>query len=65
MKNIEKERHRCEVRWLIQIAREHGWTPVMKFFDMPAIQSRKIALQIDVKDQVKKGNTGQKGEWYE
>lgn len=59
------ERHRCEVRMLIDANRDarrgRGW--VQDYLDAPAVNGRREQLRQDLNDQIAKGNRGGEGEW--
>ncbi len=60
----EKKRHRCEVRWLIREVQSRGKSWLMKYLNSKNVESRKVALNMDIRSQWRLGNRGELGEWY-
>lgn len=60
---LEQERHRCEVRALIRVAREDGRGKVRAYLDHKAVKSRAPRLRADLNAQIERGNNGEHGVW--
>lgn len=63
-KSSEKYRHQCEVRYLIEIRHKQGLAEIRRLLSNPAFAPRLYQIQIDMADQWRKGNRGEKGEWF-
>ena len=66
MENIEQERHRCEVRYVLQL-RVQDRNKAMEYLSLVREKRKEKAkkLEDDCKVQWNLGNRGEKGEWYE
>ncbi len=60
----EKKRHRCEVRWLLRERQVRGKGWLVTYLNSKNVESRKAALEMDIKAQWRLGNRGEIGEWY-
>lgn len=62
---LEIERHRCEVRALIQAAADpyKGRAWVRGYLADKRVAGRAAALRADLNEQMARGNLGQAGEW--
>ena len=63
--STEEHRHRCEVRWLIRAAQEKGRAWVRAYLDHKAVAERRERLRADLNEQIKRGNSGEHGEWHD
>jgi hypothetical protein len=66
MDDLEVERHRCEVRYVIAL-RIKSRDEAMEYLSLVREKRKDKAarLEKDVIDQWNKGNRGVKGDWYE
>ena len=66
MENLEQERHRCEVRYVLQL-RVKDRNKTMEYLSLVREKRKEKAKQLedDCKVQWNLGNRGKKGEWYE
>ena len=62
---LEQERHRCEVRYLLTASREEarGQEYVTGYLNHPKVAGRRATLERDVKEQAARGNDGTHGVW--
>lgn len=58
-------RHRCEVRYLIALAKKEGRQAVVDYLAHKNVAPRAARLRADLNEQRKLGNTGKAGEWIE
>ena len=65
--SLEEQRHRCEVRELIRAAKDpqHGRAWVRAYLDHKAVAGRRERLRADLNEQIKRGNSGEHGEWLD
>lgn len=63
---LEQERHRCEVRYVLQL-RAQDRNKAMEYLSLVREKRKEKAKQLedDCKVQWNLGNRGEKGEWYE
>jgi hypothetical protein len=64
MENIEQERHRCEVRYVLQL-RVQDRNNAMEYLSLVREKRKEKAKQLedDCKKQWELGNRGDKGDW--
>ncbi len=63
--STEEHRHRCEVRWLIRAAQEKGRAWVRAYLGDKRVDGRRGRLRADLNEQIKRGNSGEHGEWHD
>jgi hypothetical protein len=64
MDDLEVERHRCEVRYVIAL-RIKSRDEAMEYLKKVKEKRKTNKLEKDVIEQWNRGNRGAKGEWYE
>jgi hypothetical protein len=64
MEDLEVERHRCEVRYVIAL-RIKSRDEAMEYLKKVKEKRKTNKLEKDVIEQWNRGNRGAKGEWYE
>ena len=66
MENLEQERHRCEVRYVLQL-RVQDRNKAMEYLSLVREKRKEKAKQLedDCRKQWELGNRGDKGDWRE
>ena len=66
MENLEQERHRCEVRYVLQL-RVQDRNKAMEYLSLVREKRKEKAKQLedDCRKQWELGNRGEKGDWRE
>ncbi len=66
MENIEQERHRCEVRYVLQL-RVQDRNKAMEYLSLVREKRKEKAKQLedDCRKQWELGSRGEKGDWRE